>query len=165
MSFNQIVTSLVLVLVLVVFQNIPATAEDVDLDRNLCQNVTYAIESKCLDAVESQNYTIRFARWPNAKGRCKKMSRQLTRFTSRPTSSINATIYMQKCKKHTREIKGSLNIAALKWVCRGNSAITQNLVRVIYQPDPLEDLCSLPGKDEDATTCTTVLPTPPPCFC
>ena len=93
----------------------------VDLDRNLCQNVTYAIESKCLDAVESQNYTIRFARWPNAKGRCKKMSRQLTRFTSRPTSSINATIYMQKCKKHTREIKGSLNIAALKWVSISNA--------------------------------------------
>ena len=88
----------------------------VDIDRNLCQNVTYAIESKCLDAAESQNYTIRFARWPNAKGRCKKISRQLTRFTSRPMSAINATVYMQKCKKPVREIRCSLNIIALKWV-------------------------------------------------
>jgi len=88
----------------------------VDIDRNLCQNVTYAIESKCLDAAESQNYTIRFARWPNAKDRCKKISRQLTRFTSRRMSGINATVYMQKCKKPVREIRGSLNIVALKWV-------------------------------------------------
>jgi len=88
----------------------------IDLDRNLCQNVTYAIQSKCLDAVESQNYTIGFSKWPNAKGRCKKISRQLIRLTSRPASGINAVIYEKQCKEHKREIQGLLNIAALKWV-------------------------------------------------